>query len=308
VADGARARVLNTDPEHLPKPATRHQTVSRVLFRVLIVNLVVAVAKLVLGYGTGAVSIVSDGFHSLTDSAANVIGIVGLRAARKPPDVDHPYGHRKYETIAAAGIFVFLLIAVVEIGRAALKRLTDPAPPQISVVSFAVMIVTLLINLWVVRYESGEGRRLNSELLLADSLHTRSDVFATIGVLISLTAVSLGFPLLDPIGGVAIAVLIARTGYQIGRDASGILSDRVVIDEEDVRRVVMGVPQVLGSHHIRSRGSQDHVFLDLHVWLPAEMPLRRAHELSHVVKDRLLEKYPQIADAIIHIEPPPDER
>lgn len=275
------------------------------LTRVLVLNLAVAVAKLVLGYATGAVSIVSDGFHSLTDSTSNVIGLVGLRAARKPPDADHPYGHRKFETLAAAGIFVFLVIAVLEVGRGALRRLAAPAPPEISWVSFAVMIATLLVNTWVVRYEAGRGRALNSELLLADAVHTRSDVFATIGVLISLAGVALGYPLLDPIGGVAIAILIARTSYQIARDTSGILSDRVVIGEEDIRGVVMGVAEVLGCHHIRTRGSMDHVFLDLHVWFPEGMSLRQAHALSHVVKDRLMQRFPQIADAIIHIEPPP---
>ena len=71
-----------------------------------------------LGYATGAVSVISDGFHSLTDSASNIMGLVGLRAARKPPDDDHPYGHRKFETLAAAGIFVFLLLVVVEVLRA----------------------------------------------------------------------------------------------------------------------------------------------------------------------------------------------
>jgi cation diffusion facilitator family transporter len=272
-------------------------------------NVAVAVAKLVLGYATGAVSVISDGFHSLTDSASNIVGLVGLRAARKPPDIDHPYGHRKYETLAAAAIFVFLLLAVLEIGRAALKKLASPSPPHVSPISFAVMLITLGINLWVVRYESSEGRRLNSELLLADATHTRSDVYATIGVLFSLMAVSAGFVRLDPIGGLAIAVLIAYTGFEIGREASHILSDRFVIDESDIRQVVMGVPEVLGCHHIRTRGSLDHVFLDLHVWFRADATLRHAHEISHVVKDRLVEKYPQIADAIIHIEPPPgDER
>jgi cation diffusion facilitator family transporter len=279
--------------------------VSGVLLRVLLLNLAVAGAKLILGYATGAVSVVSDGFHSLTDSASNIIGLVGLRASHMPPDRDHPYGHRKYETLAAGAIFVFLVLAVFEIGRTALARLSAPTPPAVTWLSFAVMSITLVINLRVVRYEAGEGRRLNSELLLADSLHTRTDVFATIGVLVSLAAVRLGYPLLDPIGGIAIAVVIARTGFEIGRDTSRILSDRVVIDEEEIRRVVMSVPEVLGCHHIRSRGTFDHVFLDLHVWFPADTPLRHAHEVSHVVKDRLLETYPQIADAIIHIEPPP---
>ncbi len=275
------------------------------LARVLILNLAVAAAKLILGYATGAVSVVSDGFHSLTDSTSNIIGLVGLRASRKPPDDDHPYGHRKFETLAAAGIFIFLVIAVLEISRSALNRLASPVPPEVTWVSFAVMIATLLVNVAVVRYESGQGRALNSELLMADSVHTRSDVFATIGVLFSLSAVALGYPILDPIGGVAIAILIARTSYQIARDTSGILSDRVVIGEEDIRGVVMGVAEVLGCHHIRTRGSMDHVFLDLHVWFPEGMSLRQAHALSHVVKDRLMQRFPQIADAIIHIEPPP---
>jgi cation diffusion facilitator family transporter len=299
VADGARQGLLTT------AAPSRHQTVARVLARVLILNLAVASAKLILGYATGAVSIVFDGFHSLTDSTSNIIGLIGLRAARKPPDDDHPYGHRKFETLAAAAIFIFLVIAVLEIGRSALRRFASPVPPEVTWVSFAVMIATLLINIAVVRYESGQGRALNSELLLADSVHTRSDVFATIGVLISLSAVAMGYPILDPIGGVAIAVLIGRTSYEIAKDTSGILSDRVVINEEDIRRIVMSVPEVLGCHHIRTRGSMDHVFLDLHVWFPAVMPLTQAHGLSHAVKDLLMERFPQIADAIIHIEPPP---
>lgn len=314
VADGAREGLLTATRREAPRyeasryEASRHDAVSGVLARVLIFNLAAALAKLTLGYATGAVSVVSDGYHSLADSASNVIGLVGLRVSRKPPDEDHPYGHRKFETLAAGGIFVFLVVAVVEVGRAALRRLGAHEPPQVTWVSFAVMIATLCVNLAVVRYEAAAGRRLKSELLRADAVHTRSDVFATIGVLLSLTAVWLGYSLLDPITGVAIAILIARTSFEIARDTTGILSDRVAIDEEQIREAVMSVKDVVGCHHIRTRGSIDHVFLDLHVWLPAEAPLREAHRVSHVVKDRLMQQFPQIADAIIHIEPPPEER
>ena len=285
----------------------RTSAVTRVLLRVLLLNLAVAAAKLLFGYSTGSVSIVSDGFHSLTDTASNVLGLVAVRASRKPPDEDHPYGHRKYETLAAAGIFVFLLLVVVEVVQTAIRRLRSGHTPEVSIASFVVMLATLAVNLAVVRYEAGSGRRLGSELLLADAAHTRSDVLTSCAVILSLVAVALGFPALDAVGAIIVAVFIARTGYQIGLETSGILADRVVLSEEDIRRVVMSVPDVVGCHRIRTRGSYDHTFLDLHVWFPARMPLDDAHRLSHVVKDRLMESFPQIADAIIHIEPPPPE-
>ena len=266
----------------------RYGAVSRVLLRVLFLNLAVAGAKLVLGYATGAVSVISDGFHSLTDSASNIMGMVGLRASLKPPDQDHPYGHRKYETLAAGGIFIFLLFVVLEVVRAALNRLGGGAAPQVTSLSFGVMIATLVVNLLVVRYESRAGHALSSELLLADAMHTKSDVFTSCAVLVSLAAVWFGYPILDSVGGLVIAVFIARTGWEIGRDTSRVLADRVVIAEDDIRRVVMEIPEVSGCHHIRSRGSADHTFLDLHVWLPPNMPLYEAHRLSHVVKDRLM--------------------
>lgn len=259
------------------------------------------------GYATGSVSMISDGFHSLTDSASNVMGLIGLRASRKPPDEDHPYGHRKYETLAAAGIFVFLLFVVVEVVRAALDRLRGGGAADVSVYSFGVMAATLMINVLVVRYERREGQRLASELLIADAMHTRSDVLTSCAVIVSLAAVTLGFPMLDPIGGLLIAVFIARTGWNVARETSGVLSDRIVMAEEDIRGVVMSVPEVLGCHHIRTRGSMDHTFLDLHVWFAGGTTLHEAHRLSHVVKDRLMERYPHIVDAIIHIEPPPHE-
>ena len=285
----------------------RNAAVSRVLFRVLLLNLAVAGAKLVFGYATGAVSIISDGFHSLTDTASNIIGLIGTRASRKPPDEDHPYGHRKFETLAAAGIFVFLLLAVVEIARGALARFADGTAPEVTGLSFAVMLVTTAVNLIVVRYESAQGRALKSELLLADAVHTRSDVLTSLTVVASLIAVKAGYPMVDPIAGVLIAAFIARTGFRIARDASGVLSDRVALNEEDIRQVVESVPEVVGCHHIRSRGTEDYVFIDLHVWFHREMPLHEAHRLSHVVKDRLLERFPHVRDAIIHIEPPPSE-
>ncbi len=284
----------------------RYRSVALVLARVLVLNLGVALAKIAFGYVSGAVSVLSDGFHSLIDASSNVVGLIGIRAARQPPDADHPYGHRKYETVAAGTFIGFTALVMLEVLRNAFNHLIGRSPVhEITWASFAVMVATVAVNLFVIWYESREARRLSSEMLAADAMQTRADVWSSLTVLVALAGTRFGWPILDPLAALVVAAFIGYGGYKIFHATSGILSDRVVMLDKDVEAVVMSVAGVLGCHHIRTRGSEDHVFLDLHVWLPAGMPLLEAHDLSHVVKDRLMARYPQIADAIIHIEPPP---
>ena len=162
-----------------------------------------------------------------------------------------------------------------------------------------------MINLGVVAYERRAARRLSSEVLLADAHHTTSDLLTSITVIIALVGVNLGYGWLDPAAAVVVAVFIGYACWEIFKSTSGILADQIAMPEEAIRKVVTSVPDVLGCHHIRSRGSADFVFLDLHIWMDPEMRLDKAHSLSHVVKDRLMAAFPQIKDAIIHIEPPP---
>jgi cation diffusion facilitator family transporter len=284
----------------------RYASVARVLVRVLVLNLVVAIAKITFGYIGGAVSVLSDGFHSLIDASSNVVGLIGIRAARQPPDEDHPYGHRKYETVASSIFVGFTALVVLEVLRNAYNHLTGREPLHaVTFASFAVMLVTVAVNLIVIWYETREAKRLSSEMLLADALQTRADVWSSLTVIVALIGARIGFPLLDPLAALVVAGFISYGGYQIFHATTGILSDRSVMLERDIERVVMSVPGVLGCHEIRTRGSEDHVFLDLHVWLPADMRLDEAHHISHVVKDKVMARYPKIADAIIHIEPPP---
>jgi len=173
----------------------KYSEVTKVLYRVLFLNLAVALIKIVLGYSTGAVSIISDGFHSLTDTASNVVALIGVSIARQPPDANHPYGHRKYETIASLGILVFLVVVLIEVLTAATDRFVNGGSPRVFPEGIAVMTFTLIVNLWVVSYEVREGRRLQSEVLHADAKHTRSDVLTTgavLGALLGFGSVMLG--------------------------------------------------------------------------------------------------------------------
>lgn len=284
---------------------TRAAGVSTVLYRVLLLNFIVAAAKIALGLTTGAVSVLSDGFHSLTDTASNVVAIIGVRAASAPPDDDHPYGHRKFETMASVGILLFLLLVVREVLAAAWERFQAGGAPDINAWTFVVMGGTFAINLGVVVYERRAGRRLHSEVLLADAHHTMSDLLTSATVIVALIGVGFGHAWLDPAAAVVVAVFIGYACWEIFVSTSEILADRIVLPEDAIRNVVHSVPDVLGCHHIRTRGTADYVFLDLHIWMDAAMPLEHAHALSHEVKDRLMAAFPQIKDAIIHLEPPP---
>jgi cation diffusion facilitator family transporter len=292
---------------HFALTIDRYREVSRVLWRVLFVNLAVAVAKIALGYATGAISILSDGFHSLTDSASNVVALVGVSAARRPPDADHPYGHRKYETMASLAILVFLVVVLVQVVSASIDRLMNGGVPRVFPEGIALMTVTLFVNIGVVWYELGQSNRLKSEVLRADAKHTRSDVLTSIAVLGALLGVWWGYPVFDPLAAVVVAGFIGHACWSIAQEASGILADHIVIPESDVRTVVQSVPEVLGCEKIRTRGSADYAFLDLHLWLDGNTPLQSAHSISHIVKDKLMTKFPQLADVIIHIEPPHEE-
>ena len=296
MADSHGARVLNAD---------RYAQVVRVLYRVLFLNLIVAIAKIALGYMTGAVSILSDGFHSLTDSASNVVALVGVSIARRPPDENHPYGHRKYETMASLAILIFLVIVLVQVLNAAYSRFLNGGTPRVFPEGIGLMTITLITNVFVVSYEMREARRLNSEVLRADAKHTRSDVLTSVAVLGALIGVWWGYPILDPLAALVVAVFIGHAGWEIVQEASGILSDEIVIAEDEVRTVIGTVPEVLGCHQIRTRGATDHAFMDLHLWVDGQTTLESAHATSHIVKDRLMKRFPQLVDVVIHIEPPP---
>jgi cation diffusion facilitator family transporter len=198
------AAAAPASPVATPPPRSeRGAAVVRVLVHVLLLNLAVALAKIAFGFATGATSILSDGFHSLTDAAANVVGLIGVHIARQPPDVDHPYGHRKYETVAAAAVTAFLFVVVLGVLRNAFSSLIGQSKLEVSAMSFVVMLITIVINLGVVQYEGRAAVRLGSEMLQADAMQTRGDVWTSLAVLCALAGVRLGLPILDPIAAIA---------------------------------------------------------------------------------------------------------
>ena len=286
------------------KAPSRTRDIRVVLLRVLALNLLVAGAKLIYGIMTGAISMVADGIHSAMDSSSNVIGLVGTAVAARPPDPGHPYGHRKFEVIAALGITFLLFLACYEILTGVVERMMSGTPPQVTTMSFAVMIVTILINTYVTVYEQRRGLKLGSPILVADSLHTRSDIYASLAVLVGLAGVKAGRPILDPLAAIVVVGLIARAGYRIVTSSLDVLADAVVYSPQEIAATAMLVPGVLDCHDVRTRGLPDHVHLDFHLTIAPDTTTSESHAIAHRVIEMIRLRFPGIRDVTPHVEPP----
>ncbi|MFW6067457.1 MAG: cation diffusion facilitator family transporter [Myxococcota bacterium] len=282
----------------------RDRAVRRVLWVVLGLNLVVASTKLAVGWSVGALSLLADGLHSLLDASANVVGLVGIAMASRPPDRGHPYGHRRFETMAAVIIGMLIAGGVVElVHRIADGLAGDRPPPEVTWLAVGAVVLTIGVNLLVSRYEARRGRELRSGVLEADSQHTLSDALAAGAVLAGFAAVAMGLPWADLVAAGVVALFIARTAWRILKTNLADLADEAQLDPVEVHRVAVGVPGVRGAHHIRSRGQRNHVHLDLHIHLDPTLPLDRAHAKTHEVIRALRDAFPAVADVVIHTEP-----
>ena len=285
-----------------------YKPVKRVLWAVLIANLMITAVKIILGAITGSLAVVADGFHSMVDSSSNLIGLAAIRLAGQPADDRYPYGYQRFETIGALGIGGLLLVAAWEIVKSVFEGFAEGAQPEINGMTFGIIALTFIVNLGVVILETRAGKRFGSQILLADAAHTRTDLFVTGSVIASLVGIWLGWNWLDLVVAGVVVVLILRAAVGILRDAGGSLADVVRVDPEVVVREAMNVPGVRYVHNVRSRGNSDAVFADLHVKVDPAMSTSQAHAVASEVERRVSANIPTIVDAIVHIEPAYQER
>jgi len=277
--------------------------VRRVLWQVLWLNLLVAFAKMGWGWWIDSVSLSADGYHSLFDGLSNVIALIGLWVAAHPPDENHPYGHRKFETLATIGIGVMLALVCLHVLQAAYARFTTPVTPRVDTGAYLVVVLTLGINSLVYVYERRMADRLSSDVLRADSKHTQSDLLVTSSVLAGLIAAHFGVWLLDPIVAVLIAGLIGKAAYDIVLESAMVLSDVSMIDPAEVIAVVSRMRGVLHCHEIRTRGTPHHILMDLRIHVDPDMTVRRAHDIADDLEDLIKGEFQGVQEVVVHVEP-----
>ena len=274
-----------------------------VLWVVLVLNWAVAFFKIMVGVSTRCMSMTADGVHSFSDGASNIVGLVGMSIAANPADRDHPYGHRKFETIAALVISFSLFFAASTVMREGVHHLFDAARPDAGPMSFAVILLTLGINAFTAWWERKKALKLKSDLLAADAWHTLSDVFVTLSVFVALWAIGAGILWLDKVISLGIGVFIAWIAVGILRRSLDVLSDHVVLEESVVHAVVMAIPGVSDCHEIRSRGRADDIQIDLHVLVNPKMSVEESHTLANLIERNLRQKVGGVTDVLVHIEP-----
>jgi cation diffusion facilitator family transporter len=284
-------------------PQHYQRSVKRVLIGIMLINLIVTAIKFFVGALTGSIAVLADAFNALVDAASNVIGLLGIFAASDPPDPDHPYGHRKYETVATFGIAALMLLAGWEILQDVFKRVTSGSRPTVTVEALLLILITVPLNIFVVAYEGRRGRELKSDILQADATSTRINIFVSISALIGLLGASIGLSWLDVVVALGIVGYVGRAALKIIRETSDVLTDSVVIDPHVVEDIALTVPGVWFATKVRSRGRGDDVHLDLHIKVDPAMATEQAHAISDEIEHRLQEKISGLVDAVVQIEP-----
>lgn len=286
------------------QPTQTRVQVRRVLIITLVFNLLVASGKIVLGMVTGALAITADGFHSLTDSAGNIAGLVATVIANQPPDDEHPYGHRRFETMAALLIGALLLLTAWEMMQGVLDRVQSADIPAITPLAFGILGATLVINLLISSYQIREGNRLNSEILLADAKNTRADVYITLSVMISTGVVALtGWGWVDVIAALVVVGFIAHAAWQIVHDTGRVLVDTAPYSPEELTSLVCDIAGVQQVARARSRGPLDATQIDIDLQVAPEMTADQSNSIAYAVRQKLENELTGIAEIEVHFSP-----
>jgi cation diffusion facilitator family transporter len=275
--------------------------IRRVLIATMLLNFAATGIKLVAGLLTGALSVVADGLDSLFDGLSNVAGLAGLKAAARPPDAEHPYGHRKFETVAALSIAFLLFLTSWQLLQAAWGRWFGDAIPAVDLWTVAAMVIGMLIQAATSAYELRQGRRLNSEVLVADALHTRASILISASVLGGLLLVAVGYPKADPALAAFVAVMIAKVGVDILREILPVLVDQAALDPVKIAGIVERVGGIESFHKVRSRGASGSAAIDLHVRVSPDKTIQEANAIADEVRRRLL-ALGGVSDVTVHVE------
>jgi len=271
----------------------------------ILANVILLILKFFGGFFAGSRALIADSINSLLDLVANLGIWFGLKVARRPADADHQYGHDNADVIAASFVAVVILATGIYIGYGSIHVIIDGRYGVPGFFATGVAVATIILKTILFYYTRAVGKQFKSAAVLANAQDHISDVYASSGALFGIVASQIGFPVLDPIGGLWVSFFILRNAVNLIRDNIHTLMSGAP-DRETVRKVqltVNEIPEVRGLITTRMRTLGSRHFVDLEIFVDRDLSVWQAHNIAHKVRDLLIDRYEDITEVMVHVEP-----
>lgn len=269
-------------------------------------NTFLTIFNITIGVISGSYALISEGAHTLSDIATTIIAYAGFRIGQKPADKEHPLGHGRAEAISGLIIVIFLTMVGYEIITGALDKIVNhsviTSPDSIAAI---MAVIGIIINSAVSSYLISLGKKINSPAIIADGQHQRVDVFSSVAILIGIVISSAGFPILDPIIGLFIGIMILKTAYSVGRDNLNIIMGKIPTPDlyEKIEKVATNTKEVYGAHNVQIDYLGAYAIASLHIELDPNMSLDDSHKIAHIVQENILNDVDIVKSVTVHACP-----
>lgn len=283
---------------------------TRVTYVAALVNLLLTAVKIGFGIVGHSAALIADGIHSLSDLLSDAFVLIAIKLGSREADREHPYGHRRFETLATVLLGIGLIAIAGGIVWDVAKRLLHPELLLIpSRETLGIAAFSILANEWLFQYTKRIAKRTRSKLLLANAWHHRSDALSSVVVLVGIIAVLLGYPFADAVAAILVALMVARIGLNLVLESVKELVDTSLPDElvQEIRQVILETDGVQGIHLLRTRQMGEDAFIDAHIVVDPRITVSEGHMIADKVRDLLIEEFDDVMDVLVHIDPEDDE-
>jgi len=283
---------------------------SRVTFVGAWVNVFLTLIKITIGIVGQSTALIADGIHSFSDLASDLLVLIAIKLGAREADYEHPYGHKRFETLATVILGLGLIIIAGGIAWDGSQRLLNPetlAMPNPDTLGIAA--ISILANEWLYHYTKRIGIATRSKLLLANAWHHRSDAISSVIVLLGIVAVLMGYPFADSIAAVIVALMVGKIGLNLVLESIKELVDTALSEKmvQEIRREIKMTEGVQGIHLLRTRQMGEDAYIDAHIVVDAKISVSEGHIIGDKVRENLMRKFEDIVDVLVHVDPEDDE-
>ncbi|MGZ7095129.1 MAG: cation diffusion facilitator family transporter [Methanobacterium sp.] len=276
----------------------------------IIGNVGLTIFNFIVGILSGSTALVAESAHTFSDILTSTITFIGFRISLKPPDGLHPYGHGRAEPLVGLIIVVFLGIIAFEILSEVYKKLFlgGPITPPENIAAIMALI-GVVVNFIMTTYLIKTGNKINSPAIIADGKHQRVDIFSSAAIFVGVIGSNLGFPILDPIVAIFIAIMVLKTAFDVGRENINTIMGTVPSKEilDNIKECSLSVNGVLGIHNVRINYLGPYASVELHITVAEDLSLKEAHKIAHNVEEKIVKDVDVVSMVTVHVCPDGDD-